>query len=133
GEVWPEADIARLLACPGVIAFLAAHDEPVGFVIARAAGGEAEILSIGVVASERRRGIAGQLLAAALAALGPVPVFLEVAEGNAAAHRLYRGAGFVTVGRRRGYYARRGGLPAEDAIIMQRDPGAFADPRTPPA
>jgi ribosomal-protein-alanine N-acetyltransferase len=44
---------------------------------------------------------------------------LEVAADNAPALALYQRAGFETVGRRRGYYARIEG-PAQDAVLMRR-------------
>jgi ribosomal-protein-alanine N-acetyltransferase len=47
-------------------------------------------------------------------------LFLEVAADNPAAIDLYVAAGFAEVGRRRGYYSRRG-YPAVDALIMRRD------------
>jgi ribosomal-protein-alanine N-acetyltransferase len=44
-------------------------------------------------------------------------IFLEVAEDNEAALALYRKLGFQEVGRRKRYYARRDGEPA-DALTM---------------
>jgi ribosomal-protein-alanine N-acetyltransferase len=46
-------------------------------------------------------------------------VFLEVRASNAAALALYRSAGFVDIGLRRGYYRNAGG--GEDAITMACD------------
>ena len=63
-----------------------------------------------------------RLLAAALAraeALGCETMFLEVAADNAAALGLYRTAGFVQAGLRRGYYHRPGG--DMDALVLRRD------------
>ena len=51
------------------------------------------------------------------AALGAERMFLEVAEGNAAARALYARTGFAGAGRRRGYYARADGS-REDALIL---------------
>jgi GNAT superfamily N-acetyltransferase len=61
-----------------------------------------------------------ETIGAHAAAHGATRLFLEVAEDNAAARALYAAGGFVTVGRRRGYYARRLG-PAVDALTMRRD------------
>jgi ribosomal-protein-alanine N-acetyltransferase len=118
-EHWDRAAIAMLMASPGSMGWLAHLDgEPCGYVLVRAAGGEAEILSIGVVPDDRRRGVGRSLLAAAIARLGPQPIFLEVAADNAAALALYAGAGFLPVGRRPGYYRTAGG--ATDAILLRR-------------
>ncbi|RAI57221.1 ribosomal-protein-alanine acetyltransferase [Roseicella frigidaeris] len=89
-----------------------------GFVLARAAGGEAEILTLAVRPPARRRGLGGALLAGALAgavARGAAAMFLEVAAGNAAARALYAGQGFVEVGRRRRYYP-----DGSDALVLRR-------------
>jgi ribosomal-protein-alanine N-acetyltransferase len=123
---WSRESLARLLATPGALAFLAvtgdeAAAEPVGFLLARAAGGECEIISLGVVPAARRQGAARALLAATLAAAasaGARNCFLEVAADNAAARALYLGFGFREVGRRPGYYRNSGG--AADAVVMAR-------------
>jgi len=90
----------------------------VGYVLARQAADEAEILNLGVAPAARRRGIGRALVReglAALAARGAEQVFLEVRESNAAARALYAEFGFAEVGRRRGYYRR----PTEDAIVLR--------------
>lgn len=119
---WRAPDVGLLLATLGSAAFLALDPAgaPVGFVVLRHAGSEAEIVSIGVDPVGRRQGIGAALLAAAVEAVGPVPLFLEVAEDNAPALSLYRRAGFGAVGRRRAYYARPSGAFV-DAIVMRRD------------
>ena len=84
-----------------------------GWAAVRGLGaGESELLQVEVAAGYRRRGLARRLLEAALAGT----VFLEVREGNAGAIALYSTLGFVTVGRRRGYYAG----PVEDALVMEK-------------
>ena len=55
-----------------------------------------------------------------LAGLGTRVVFLEVDEGNTAARRLYRRAGFGEVGRREGYYAAADGNRST-ALVLRRD------------
>lgn len=121
---WDAAAMADMLAMPGAFGLLAVEtcdgeSTPVGFVLVRAAAGEAEILSLAVVPAARRRRIARELLEAAFAAAraaGASNMFLEVAESNAAARRLYEQAGFETVGYRPGYYSGGG----EDACAMRR-------------
>jgi ribosomal-protein-alanine N-acetyltransferase len=121
-EAWERPALARLLAMPGAFALLAqSGGGPVGFVLARQAADELEIVSIGVLPDRRRQGAAGALLRtmhARAAAAGAVAAFLEVAEGNAAARALYTAMGYAVVGRRPGYYRLAG--RAEDALVMRR-------------
>ncbi|MDT4971563.1 MAG: [ribosomal protein S18]-alanine N-acetyltransferase [Pseudonocardiales bacterium] len=80
----------------------------------------AEILTVGVVPSARRRGIARQLLDGLLAEArrrGAVEAFLEVRVDNQAAQSLYVREGFAQVGVRPGYYD--GGRV--DAVVMRRE------------
>ena len=116
-EKWDALALARLMASPGAFALLAILvSTPLGFVLARQAGGEAEILAIGVAPAGRRRGLGAALLAAVYYRVGDAPLFLEVASGNAAAIALYRAAGFRQVGIRHAYYA-----DLQDALVMRRD------------
>jgi ribosomal-protein-alanine N-acetyltransferase len=95
-----------------------ADGQTAGYVLARHAADEAEILNLGVAPAARRRGVGRALVReglAALAARGAVQVFLEVRDSNAAARALYAEFGFGEVGRRRGYYRR----PVEDAIVLR--------------
>lgn len=133
-EPWDAAAFDSLLASPGVMALTASDPDgdgdgdgdgdlahAVGFVLVRHAADEAEILTLAVVPQRRREGIAARLIeaaAVALAAQGAAALFLEVAEDNAPARTLYRRAGFEEVGRRRGYYARKG-APACDALVLR--------------
>ncbi|WP_291299315.1 GNAT family N-acetyltransferase [Elioraea sp.] len=120
GPAWDEAAFASLLAVPGRIALVASGAEgPLGFVLLGRAVDEAEIITLAVLAGARRRGIGRALVAEAAshaAAAGATRLFLEVAEDNAAALALYDAAGFVPVGRRRGYYGRETG--AVDARVL---------------
>jgi ribosomal-protein-alanine N-acetyltransferase len=126
-EAWGEEAMARLLASPGVSALLALTRQnegevPVGFILMRLAAEEAEILTVCVLPKERGKGIGGRLLEGALDALrahGASAVFLEVGLLNAPARRLYERAGFVEIGRRRGYYRDPTGLD-EDAVTLRR-------------
>ena len=116
-EAWDASSITRLLAMPGAFALMAVPSPadgdpdatPPGFVLARVGGGEAEILTIGVDPAARGQGIGRRLLAAAAAtalAAGADSLFLEVAEDNEEALRLYERFGFYLVGIRPAYYAR---------------------------
>ena len=62
---WAAPDIARLMDIMGGFAFLAEEEGVVGFLLARAIGGEAEILTLAVAPWARRRGVGAALVAAA--------------------------------------------------------------------
>jgi ribosomal-protein-alanine N-acetyltransferase len=120
---WDAEAIQRFATDRGGLA-LAAEDADgaiVGFILCRAIAGEAEVLTLAVRPASRRRGVAAALLEAAIGATrtSADAMLLEVAADNAAAIRLYENAGFASVGRRAGYYARREG-GAVDAIVMRR-------------
>lgn len=89
-----------------------------GYVVARHAAGEGEILNLGVAPAHQRRRLGRALVRHTLAMLGAhgvQGVFLEVRESNVAARQLYQGVGFKEVGRRPRYYRR----PPEDALILR--------------
>lgn len=107
-EAWSRESIAAILAMPGAFGLLAEDAQaPRGFLLARLAADEAEILSLAVSPVARRAGLASRLLETGLARMeqaGARQVYLEVAEDNAAAIALYRAFRFRQVGRREGYY-----------------------------
>jgi ribosomal-protein-alanine N-acetyltransferase len=120
---WSAPDIVGLMSAMGGFALMAEDDEgPVGFILARAIGGEAEILTL-VVAPDRRKAGVGQALVEAMAGeartRGAGSVYLEVAEDNQAARALYWKCGFEPAGLRRAYYARGGARPV-DALVLRR-------------
>lgn len=112
---WSAAEIAGLEA--------EALLEPAGgMILVRTIAGEAEILTVAVRPEARRAGVGRRLVEAALEAASSEAaeaVFLEVAEDNAPARRLYSRLGFEAVGRRPGYYPRPGSAPA-DALVLRR-------------
>ena len=121
GEVWDAAAIGQILGLPGAFGLLAAQGPaPAGFLLARVAADEAEILALGVLPESRRRGAAAALLQAVrrqVATAGARRLFLEVAEDSPAACALYFSQGFQRVGSRPGYYRRVGGPPADAWIL----------------
>jgi ribosomal-protein-alanine N-acetyltransferase len=121
---WSAQALDATLAGEGGVAFAAEIEGRVeGFVFARVAAGEAEILTIAVDPARRRAGLGERLAAAAIEAAraaGAEAVFLEVATDNPAAIALYEKLGFATAGRRRAYYPRLAG-PRIDALILRRD------------
>jgi ribosomal-protein-alanine N-acetyltransferase len=111
-EAWSMEAICELLSTPGVFAFFL----PGGFILARAAGGEAEILTLAVVSAGRRQGLGRALVRAAAShaqELGAQAMFLEVVAANCAAYGLYRGLGFAKVGMRKAYFG------GQDADILK--------------
>ncbi len=125
-DPWSEAFLAQFLAQDGAVAILArlrGSDSPVGFALLRTVADEAELLSIGVLPERRREGIAQRLLAGCYdrCRAGAITrLHLEVAEDNTPARQLYARAGYLPVGRRKAYYARRDGDPV-DALTLARD------------
>jgi ribosomal-protein-alanine N-acetyltransferase len=96
---------------------------PVGFVLARLAAGEGEILTVAVARSHRRQGLGWRLMDAVLRELHAEraeALFLEVDENNAPAIALYRRLGFREVGRRSNYYKSSEHGPT-GALVMRRD------------
>lgn len=118
---WDVEEFERLLAESAVHAHVATagpRGALLGFVLSHVVPPEAEILSIAVAASARRRGLGRSLLGhhlSRLAAKGVTTSFLEVEEGNTAALALYGALGYETVGRRKGYYS------GVDALVLRRD------------
>jgi [ribosomal protein S18]-alanine N-acetyltransferase len=96
-------------------------ETPAGLVVCQAILEEGEILTFGVLDEFRGRGLGTLLLRTALADLrdrGTRLIFLDVAETNAAARRLYEACGFRTIARREGYYRAHQARPLA-ALIMQ--------------
>ncbi len=113
-DPWSEDSLRGELESPFGYATLArgAAGEPLGFVVGRLLGEDAELLLIGVAEAERRRGVGRALLERFLADLrvaGARRVTLEVRASNAAALALYRSSGFERWGERPRYYP--GGEP----------------------
>lgn len=118
-EPWSAGQIAGLMTGIGGFAL----HLPEGFILARAVAGESEIITLAVTPAARRKGVARALLQAAITRSvesGSDQMFLEVADDNVPAIALYRAFDFKPVGRRRGYYARTGGAPSVDALVMRR-------------
>jgi [ribosomal protein S18]-alanine N-acetyltransferase len=125
-EAWGQQAIGELLAMPGSFGIMAClpgpeGPRPAGFLLGRTAAEDCEILSIGIDPPARRQGLARLLMdeaTAYAAGLGARRIFLEVAEDNWGARRLYAALGFAPVGRRRNYYRRGQNFVA--ALTMRR-------------
>lgn len=125
---WPESAYLAALdpaATPRRIALVArgVQDEDLaGFAVASCLPPQAELETIAVVASYRRRGVGRRLfdgLIRELRAEGAHEVILEARGSNHPALGFYRSLGFVKTGLRKGYYAD----PVEDAVLMRLRPG----------
>ena len=116
----PEADISSDAPSAGSAAWTAwVAETAVGFLAAIFSGEELEVLNIAVLPDSRRKGIASQLLEAALAAArnsGALQVWLEVRASNTGAAAFYERNGFLPSGRRKNYYT----APREDAVVLSR-------------
>ena len=123
-DPWDAGAFSALLAAPGAFALACEEGEaPAGFVLARVAADEAEILTLAVLPARRRHGVGRALVkatAARVGLLGARALLLEVAEDNATARQLYAALGFRQVGRRDGYYARPGATAAA-ALVLKLD------------
>ncbi|EKF19429.1 ribosomal protein S18-alanine N-acetyltransferase [Nitratireductor pacificus] len=125
---WSDAEFEALLSQDAVFGFAVSPvgrrpGRPVGFVLARQAAGEGEILTIAVSRGQRRQGLGRQLMDAVLRRLHAdraEALFLEVEENNVAAIALYRRLGFHQVGGRPDYYRDAKGMRT-GALVMRRD------------
>ena len=121
---WSAADMARLMDTPGAIGLVASEEgEPCGFLLARQAADEAEIITLGTRPFARRQGAARALMERLLSEIAQRrarSLFIEVANGNEPALGLYRTLGFANTGIRKDYYERPGGRH-EDAVVMRKD------------
>ncbi|WP_293907502.1 ribosomal protein S18-alanine N-acetyltransferase [Phenylobacterium sp.] len=120
---WDAATFKTFLAGPGAYAFVAAGEDPMGVVLCRAMGGEAEVLTLAVPPWARRQGIGVALMTAAMGAaraVGASVMFLEVDIDNVAAVGLYERLGFSRAGLRKAYYD-RGANGRADALVMRLD------------
>lgn len=124
---WSAEEFSSLLEQDTVFGFAVREvgqggSAPAGFVLARLAAGEAEILTIAVSRSHRRHGLGWRLMDAVLRELHgqrAEALFLEVDETNAPAIGLYRKFGFHEVGKRPNYYQSAQG--ATGALVMRLD------------
>lgn len=117
-QTWGPDAIGLMFRMPGAFGFWRPAG---GFVLARVAADESEILTLAVVPAARRHGVGAGLMTAAMVqagARGAAAMVLEVAESNAPALALYHRLGFAVAGRRRRYYE-----TGEDALVLRRGLG----------
>ena len=132
-EGWSRADLAHLLALPGGFGLIARQTgggfagfdalRGIGFALLRVVRDECELLSLGVIPAQRRRGVAAAVLRMSLQSCrdaGAQTMFLEVAIDNLSAQALYERYRFTRVGTRPDYYARPDGTRMH-AYTMRAD------------
>jgi [ribosomal protein S18]-alanine N-acetyltransferase len=93
----------------------------IAYLVAMHGHEETHLLNLSVRPSMQGRGIGRALLDTlieAVRARGDRMLWLEVRPSNGVARQLYRSAGMVEVGLRRGYYPAAGG-EREDALVMR--------------
>ena len=118
-DAWDAASFQQFLSHPGSVALVARQgiaQETVGFIVGQLAADEAEILTFGVSKDWQRKGIGRRLvegLQRAAVRGEAKKLFLEVADDNIPALVLYSRAGFMEAGRRKAYYKRGDGPPAD--------------------
>jgi [ribosomal protein S18]-alanine N-acetyltransferase len=120
-DPWDPSAIAQILDMGGFFGRIACiAGTPAGFALALDLHKESELLSLGVLPEQRRAGVGSALLDSLCVEArlrSAESIFLEVAIDNIAALALYRGRGFIPVGRRGNYYRRRGN--SADALVLR--------------
>ncbi|MEQ8652889.1 MAG: GNAT family N-acetyltransferase [Kiloniellales bacterium] len=107
-ETWSQHDLQSLETLSGSLAWhIEAGNRLLGLLLARHAAGEAEVLTLAVDPTCRRKGLATvmmQTLIEDLRRRGVVGLYLEMARNNDPALALYSNLGFSEVGIRKDYY-----------------------------
>ena len=123
-DSWGPSIISQVLDMPGTFGLVARrqnYSSIVGFALARVVADECELLSLGVASEYRANGAGAQLLTAAMARAISEQArwfFLEVAEDNKAALRMYGAQGLTKVGYRLNYYENADGSKT-NALTMR--------------
>ncbi len=121
---WSHLEFESFFERAGVFAAMAydAKQNPVGFVLCWLIEDQCDLLSMGVLADNRRDGVGLMLLNFALTnakTLGGKFMMLEVNIHNTAAQTLYEAQGFEKFSVRKGYYTNADGTRA-DAVCMRK-------------
>ncbi len=119
---WSPEDFKKLLNLQGIFCHLLSIDQqPCGFSLCNNSGEEAEILTICILPKLRGKALGEVLLNADtdhLRQSNCPRLFLEVAENNTSARRLYEKFGFQKIGVRKNYY-QMGGQKI-DALVLEK-------------
>ena len=111
-RAWDEAAMAQFIGAPDTLCLIASALDgvqcaPAGFLIARKAADEAELLTLGVAPATRRIGLGTRLARTSvrdLAGKRGQPALSRSGRGKRGGAALYRSLGAVEVGRRPRYY-----------------------------
>lgn len=123
---WSAQDLEAMIASSAYVADGAIDSTSgklLGFVLTRCSGDEAEVMTVAVSSSSRRKGIARLLLGQHLGRLRTsriVKIFLEVGEANQPARLLYSTFDFKAVGTRKGYYRAVDGTQS-NALVLAKE------------
>lgn len=111
---WSEAQL-RAISDNTVYLVALLDSKAVGIISASLSLYDGEVLNLAVLPEARRQGVAQALLDGLRERLPGEceALFLEVAESNLSARNLYEKNGFLTVGRRKGFYG------SEDALLLK--------------
>ncbi len=120
-DPWSEVSVRSELSNPLSDWLVAEEDgKLIGYVGSQSVAPEADVMNLAVAPEWRKKGIGRALMKALIEQLhsrGITALFLEVRISNLPAQNLYRGLGFVEVGRRPKYYVN----PTEDALILRKE------------
>lgn len=120
---WNREVFTDFFSVKDTFAFLVEEgQEAIAMLVYRVAFDQAEILTLAVLPTYRKQGIARILVADMLERcekLGVEKLFLEVEVGNDAAIKLYENSGFQHINRRKLYYQQLDGS-LTDALVMMR-------------
>lgn len=123
-QPWPAETFADLLELPTTLGFkVNVGGETAAFILAQAAGGEAEILTLATTRTHRRKGMARSLIDVVqdqCRIRNCTALWLEVHADNRSAIALYEQAGFCPKGQRPDYYRDMRTGKRHTAIVMQR-------------
>lgn len=132
-HAWSDGELEKMLDNDNYICLVARAPykpgkPPSGFIFVRSILDEAEVITIATKPSARRKGVARQLMHAAIRQLQHdrgSRLFLEVDALNEAAVRLYKTLGFKQVGTREGYYPDSSSETGKTstALVMQLELG----------
>jgi ribosomal-protein-alanine N-acetyltransferase len=110
---WSAHEFAGLLALPHIRAFALGPS----FALVSVIADEAELITLAVDPGHQGQGLGTRLMQKWMHDVPACTAFLEVAQDNDAAIRLYQRCGFENSGTRPRYYARAGAEPV-DALVM---------------
>lgn len=118
GDFWSEKEFISMLSDESFFGFRRKH----GFILCRRALSDIDIVTFCVEPQHRREGIGRSLLSEVIkfAEENKCEIFLEVAEKNLVARKLYISFGFEEISERKNYYKFKDG--EQNAVVMKYMP-----------